>query len=218
MNTPDTSKPASSTRPTITVVGQGQTSAAPDSLVFRIHLKETRSIAYDAELALKDRRKAVREALESIGVDPRDLRSEGGAAVFPDYRYTRDSFEFIGFQAKEDILLRAPLGTICQTDVLTVLTPVSGNSYIRITHELSDPEPIRLRALAAAVEDARKKATIIAEAAGATLGDLVRLSHPPGKEGGQRVLSESMSGSDDFSPEDQFEEAEVEAIWALRFE
>jgi len=217
MNAPDPSKLPSSAYPTVIVIGQGRASASPDYLVLRVRLTETRSVAYDAELALKDRRKAVREALESIGVDPQDLRSEGAAAVFPDYQYNRDSYEFIGFQAKEDIVLRASLGQLSQTDLLTVLTPVSGDSYIRVTHELSNSEPIRLRALAAAVEDARKKATVIAEAAGASLGDLIKLSYPPSKQGEQRVFSESLRDTDDFLPEDQFEEAEVEASWTLKF-
>lgn len=216
MNDPNKTTLPAANRPTVTVVGQGRISAPPDVLVLHVRLKETRNIAYDAEMALKERRRSVREALESIGVEPQDMRNEGGASVCPDYRYNRDSFEFMGFKASEDIVLRMPLDKILQTDLLTALTPVNGKSYIQVTHELSNPGPIRLRALAAAVADARKKASVIAEAAGASLGDLIRLTHPPTSENGQGIHYAALKDSDAFSPEDQFEEAEIEAVWALQ--
>lgn len=204
----------SSTPSTVTVIGFGRTSVTPDLLVLRLSINETRSVPYDAELALKERRKRIREAFDSIDLDPSYLRSEGGAAVFPVYKFTRDGSEFIGFRATENVVVRMPLNAIAQTDLLTVLTPVSGDSRIQIDYEASDPASARLGALAAAVGDARKNADVIAEAAGASLGDLLRITHPPHADA-HNFEVHAMKADEDFAPDEQFETAKVEAVWAL---
>ena len=161
--------------PTITVQGIGRVEVDADragvSLGVRVVSKEVQS----AQSQVNDEIAAIVEALKAKGVDAKDI-STNGIGIYPNYGYeSYDENESItGYTAYNNIYVKL-------TDVNNVGAYIDAafaagaNSLDYVEFSAADTDEAARQALTLAVESAREKAQILAEAAGMKLGDILEI-------------------------------------------
>ena len=167
----------------ISVTGTGEVSAAPDMSIITLGVAAEAPVASDALAETSRQMQAILAALEAAGVAPGDVQTSG-LSLQPLYRDRGvEPVTEAGFQAlnRVTVTLRdiAATGTI-----LDLLVRESGANRIDgVRFGLSDPRPLEDAARRLAVEEARRKAELFAEAAGVTLGPVMGLVEQGGGGG-----------------------------------
>lgn len=160
----------------IVVSGQGRVSAQPDMAVIRIGIRREARAAADALGAAADAVASVLSELEKAGIATRDIQT-ATVTLTPNYRYSNDGSppRFLGYVSGSDLTVRIRaldrLGAVLDAVATDGATSFSGPSF-----QVADPAPLEDDALAAAVADAARKAAVMADAAGVTLGAVVDMT------------------------------------------
>lgn len=165
---------------TISVAGEGQSTAKPDMAAIRLGVSKDATSASDAVAAMSTDMARVLAALKAAGIADIDLQTSG---LSLNERYSRPDANgnatLVGFTASSDLTVRvrdlAKLGGILDTVVQTGANRLSGISF-----GLRDPGPATDAARRAAVADGIARARLYAVAAGVTLGPLLSLSEGGG--------------------------------------
>jgi uncharacterized protein len=167
-----------SPRRTLTVRGRGVASADPDLVVLSFNIVG-RDPSYSAAVENLNRRvEALRADLEVAGVERSRLKTTG-FDVEEQRRYDRDRKEhvFVGYEASHGLQLELPLEKELLNDVLGRMARSASEASVDVSFDVSDRKGLRRRAMRAAVEDAQESAQVLAEASGATLGEMVMLDY-----------------------------------------
>jgi uncharacterized protein YggE len=154
--------------PTLTVVGEGVATATPDLAVVGVGVVTQAPRAADA---LTQNSKATAEVISAIkeaGIEPRDVQTSR-VALRPQYSQpsqgSREAAKIVGYEANNSLSIRVraldKLGV-----VLDRLVTVGANQIRAIELTVAEPAPLRDKARVAAMRDARRKADMLAEAAG----------------------------------------------------
>lgn len=164
----------------IAVRGEGRATAAPDLATLNLTVLR---VADTAEAALDQSNEAagaVLGAMEGFGIEARD-RQTSGFSITPQYRYenredgTSAPPQIVGYEARNSLTVRvrdlARLG-----EILDRAVSLGVNQGGDIAFSVEDPTALRNDARRQAVERARDSATTLAEAAGVTLGRVVRIT------------------------------------------
>lgn len=162
----------------ITMEGQGNVTVSPDVGVISASVV---TAAKTTEKALGDNNDLIAKviaAMKQQGVEARDIRTNG-FNIFPRYeqsdRNSNTQPAIAGYEVRNGIEVKvrdlAKLG-----DLLTIAVKAGANSVDGIRFEVSNPEEKLDEARKKAVEAARHKAEIFAEAAGVTLGSIVSIT------------------------------------------
>ncbi|MFN2602353.1 MAG: SIMPL domain-containing protein [Gemmatimonadaceae bacterium] len=156
--------------PEIATTGRGEVRVAPDKAILNVGI-ETRSGSANA--AVGDNASRVLKtiaSLRSAGVDSARITT-GGYSLGPDY----DKNKQIGFIARNnlrvEVLRITDVGKLIDAALSGGATQVYNIQFVR-----ADSKEARRSALALAVEDARRDAEVLAQAAGGTLGKLISLT------------------------------------------
>ena len=164
---------------TVTVSGIGRASVTPDRFSFNVGV-HTVAASVDAALTENNARVAsVIAALKKAGATDKDIQTSG-FTIFPQQDYQQGKLPTIlGYQVQNTITVRrsqiGEAGKLLQVAVNAGVNTSSGLQF-----EVSDPARGRDQALTAAFTDAKAKATLLAQAAGRSLGRALSIS-----EGGQ---------------------------------
>ncbi|TNC70860.1 SIMPL domain-containing protein [Rubellimicrobium roseum] len=164
----------------IQVVGEGRATAAPDMARVSLGVSHQAATAGEAMAAMSEGTAAVLARLGTEGVSQVDIQT-GQLMLEPSYNYnTPDGQpEMTGFIATQflDVTIRdiGALGAVLDAVVADGANRINGISF-----DLTNPRPVTDEARRAAVDDARARAELYAEAAGVTLGDLVAISETGG--------------------------------------
>ena len=159
----------------ITVSGEGTVSAVPDmaTVVLAVVTEDAQAMtALDANSATMGK---LIKSLEALGVTKKELRTNM-FHVSPKYVYAKDQEpRLVGYTVSNSLTV-----TICQTDTLgKVLDSAVRNGANRVesmSWGFKDPQKLLDTARTTAVLDAKRKATLMANTAGSTLGTLVSIS------------------------------------------
>jgi uncharacterized protein YggE len=170
--------------PRITVTGEGRAEAVPDLAVVTIGVTTGADTAAAALAENSARLTAVLDRLRAAGVADRDLQTSG-LSLGPRYDYGDNRPpRIVGYEATNNLAVRVRaldrLGAILDAAVADGANTLGGLAF-----SLSDPQGARDAALAAAVAEARRKAAIIAEAAGVRLGPVLSISEQVAYQGPQ---------------------------------
>lgn len=163
---------------TLTVTGRGTASADPDLTVLSFGVVG-RDPSYSASVEdLNGRVEALREDLEAAGVERTRLKTTS-FDVRDDRRYDRDTDKhiFVGYEASHRLRLELPFDKELLNSVLTRVAQSASEAAVTISFDVSDKESLRREAMRAAVADARESARTLAEASGATLGEILRIDY-----------------------------------------
>jgi uncharacterized protein len=168
---PQLGRSATAPAKTIAVSGHGTVTTVPDRASFDFTV-ETRAATATAALARNgDTAAALAQAARNAGVAPADLRTSQ-VSLAP--QTNEDGTQVVGYVASTTVTAKTTLekaGPLVDAAVKAGATGVSGPNLSR-----SDSDALYRDALAAAVADARQKATALAAAGGLTLGEIESLS------------------------------------------
>jgi uncharacterized protein YggE len=161
----------------IRVRGRGELDASPDLvvLVFQVRGRATEYATAIARAAVQV--EGLRASLEAQGVRAAALKTTGFAV---DTEYDRDSEErtLVGYMASHSLRLELSRDADAGA-VLDTVAEAAPGVELRVSFEIVDRRGFRQRLLAAAVEDARRNAETIAEAAGVRLGSIASIEYGP---------------------------------------
>jgi len=149
---------------TIKVTGKGRLKVRPDTIRIIITLNAALS-------ALGFESSDIRTLSFSINPVQEGYQTEDGA-----WRSRLLGFEYI-----HSMKIEFPIDADRLGQVMYVLAHITGTPDFRIEYTLADPESAKSELLERAVADSRRKAQILAEAAGVALGELVNIDYSWGE-------------------------------------
>jgi len=206
--------------PYLHVTGEGRVSAAPDMATIRLGVEAEAVSPSEAVDAMAAPMSDLLEQLAEDGVEAADIQTST-LSLRPVYANRDQPLEegprITGYTASSTVTVSVR----ALDDLSAVLDGAVGagtNRLDGLSYGLLDPAPVRDAALAAAVEDGLRKAAVLAEAAGLTIGAPLAVveqggSRPPGP-----VMMEmaSMDRSIPTAPGSLEVTAQVELRFAIR--
>ena len=174
--------PALAQEGTITVVGMGEVSAAPDTAFVMSGVTTQGATAREALDANNQAMTALIETLKAAGIEERDIQTSG-FSVTPNYVYTdaRDANGYTlppkinGYSVFNNVNVRvrdiADLGAVLDQQVTVGANTISG-----VTFSVDDPSKLLDEARKLAFADAKARAEIYAATAGVELDKIRAIS------------------------------------------
>lgn len=164
--------------PQISVTGQGKAEAAPDMATITLGVTSEAEEAAAAMAETSSRVAEVLERLREAGIEARDLQTSG-LNMQPRWHYPDGSDgsepRITGFIATNMVTVRVrdleSLGP-----VLDDVIQGGANTLHGLTFGMQEPQPVEDDARRDAVADAQRKAELLAEAAGVTLGPILSIT------------------------------------------
>lgn len=159
----------------VTVSGTGRATVTPDRFSFTAGV-QTVSKTVDEAVAENNRRtSAAIAALKKAGAADKDIQTSN-FSIYPQQDYSQGSLpRILGYQVSNNITVRSD--KIADAGkYLGVAINAGVNTASAINFEVSDPARGRDQGLRAAFDDARAKATLLAQSAGRTLGRAIMIS------------------------------------------
>lgn len=155
---------------TISVSGTGRVTLQPDRYTFTVGVQTQAATVEDAVSENNSRVAAVVAALKKAGAADADVRTSG-FSIYPQQDYSQQGKppRVVGYQVTNNITVTrkqaSDAGRLLQAAINAGVNTASSLSF-----DVSDPRRGRDEGLRAAFDDARAKASILAAAAGRTLG------------------------------------------------
>jgi uncharacterized protein len=159
----------------VTVSGIGRANVTPDRFTFSVGVQTVGATVDDAVAENNRKVAAVIAALKKAGAQDKDIQT-GQFSIYPQQDYQQGKLpRILGYQVSNNINVRSEkVGDAGR--LLGVAVSAGVNHSSGINFEVSDPARGRDQGLRAAFDDARAKATLLAQAAGRTLGRAVTIS------------------------------------------
>jgi len=164
---PDLAGGASQPSGGITITGTGSVQSVPDKAEFSLGVDSTGPTAREALAANSERMRRVLAALFAAGVAKGDVQTQDVSVSrsYPDNGYSADNTVSVTIN---DL---AKAGSI-----LDAATNAGANNVYGPTLTRSDQDELQAKALRAAVDGARAKARVLADAAGVQLGSVTSIA------------------------------------------
>ena len=179
----------------ITVTGEATVEATPDMATVSLGVTTDGATAAEAMAANTKALQAVIDRLKAAGIEDRDLQTSN-LTLNPNWvGYDSGSTPKIaGYVASNMLNVRVralnSLGTVLDASIADGANTLNG-----ITFDLSAPRPAQDEARKAAVEDAKARATLLVEAAGASLGKIVSITENAGYGSGMPMFRAEASAA-----------------------
>jgi len=215
---------------TITANGQSSVKAVPNLITVNFQIKtsgQTAKEAKDANFAILDK---LNSAMVEAGVNESDVKT-ADFSVYQDYSWENGKQVFLGYKATQSITIE--LGTN-NTELVSVIDKgIDANatlSYINFGLTKDSENALKAEAIKLASEDAKTKATAMAEGLGKKLGSLVSVSdsnvnyypypmyaNSDASASGMMVKSEALSAvSQNINPQEQDITGTVSVVYKIR--
>ena len=164
---------------TISVTGTGRANVTPDRVTFTVGVQ---TVAATVDQAVNENNRkvaAVIAALKAAGASDQQIQTSN-FSIWPQQDHQQGKLpQILGYQVSNTITVRrenvTDAGRLMQAAVNAGVNTSSGLQF-----EVTDPARGREGALQAAYADARAKATLLAQAAGRTLGRAVTIAEGAG--------------------------------------
>lgn len=173
--------------PRISMSGEGSVAAAPDMATIRLGVASQAATAAEALRANTTDLAKVLEDLKTLGMEPRDMQTSG-LRLNPVWDHSKEGSAPVisGYEANNGLTLRVrDLSRLGET--LDRAVQMGANTFDGLSFDLVDSQALADEARALAVADARRRAELIATAAGVRLGRILSI-----EEGdGARVVMQS---------------------------
>jgi uncharacterized protein YggE len=155
----------------ITVTGVGTVTSVPDEAAFTIGVQTQGSTAREALAANSEQMRRVIDAVRAAGVDKNDIKTQD-VSVSANYV---DEGRIDGYSARNSVLVT--IRNLSKAGpILDAASNAGANEVYGPTLSRSDEDKLQEKALRSAVEDARTKAQVLADAAGVQLGRVTAIS------------------------------------------
>jgi len=159
----------------VTVSGTGRASLTPDRFTFTVGVQSVAPTVDDAVSENNKRVQSVLTALKRAGAADKDIQTSN-FNIWPQQEYAEGRLpRILGYQVSNSVTVRSTkIGDAGR--LLGVAIAAGVNTASGINFEVADPARGREQGLRAAFDDAKAKATLLAQAAGRTLGPAVYIS------------------------------------------
>lgn len=163
----------------LTVAGHGQATTQPDLATINLGVSTRAATAAEAMTQNAGAQAKVIETLKAEGIEARDIQTAGlNLTPMMDYSDNGQPPKLTGYAAQNSVTVRvrdiAGLGVVLDKLIASGANEISGIAFSREDMTATEDE-----ARSKAVADARRRAEIMAEAAGMKLGPLMALSDVP---------------------------------------
>ncbi len=160
---------------TLTMNGEGEVRAAPDSVTLSAGVTSLAPSAAAALAANTTRMQSVFSALKKLGVADKDMQTSN-FSVSPQMSDANNQPPHVtGYQVNNDVMVRlddvSKLGA-----ALDALVTAGANRMNSVAFAIKDSAPLLTEARGQAVADARSRAETYAKAAGVSLGPILSIS------------------------------------------
>ncbi|MHB1315428.1 MAG: SIMPL domain-containing protein [Christensenellales bacterium] len=161
------------TVPTLSVTGTGEMDVKPDMATLNLGFNITKPTAEEATKLASDTVDQIKAKLTALGVKEDDMQTTN-LYIYPEYEYNEkgESKGIVGYRASNMLEVKVRDLTIVGTVIDSAVQAGANTSY-GISFGLADPLTHQSETLKLAVENAKKKAGVLAEAAGKKLGDIL---------------------------------------------
>lgn len=204
---------------TLTVVGRGAVRVQPDLATVNLGIDIVRPALPDALTAANTQMEAIIAAARAAGVAENDIQTTSFyVSVLRSYDPTGNPSEITGFQVSNQVSVTVRDLTKV-SDVLADAVAAGANAIYGITFSLADPTGAAMEARRLAVEDARARAEVLADATGQPLGriaSLTEVSSPYGPP--SPLLASGAEGAAGYAPPIQGGTVEVVVQVEVTFE
>ena len=205
---------------TVTVSATGSVLAAPDEATIATGVTSEAKTARDALTKNTEAMKKVIEELKSQGVEAKDIQTTQ-FNVEPVYVYPKEGQppSVTGYRVNNMLGVRVrnldKLG-----GVLDQLVTAGANQMTGISCDVSKAETVKDDARKAAMENAKRRAQLLATAAGAEVGEVLQISEETSQQGPRPVVfakqRAAMAESVPVERGEQELEARVTVTWKLK--
>jgi uncharacterized protein YggE len=160
----------------ITVTGSGKVSIAPDLATISVGVSTVNATAAKAQAAASTAMSRIIAALKKVGIADADLATRS-ISLYPQYDSgsSGGAPRVTGYQAGQTLSVKVrhveQAGAVIDAAVAAGANQLGGISF-----SVADPAAAADQARQLAVADARKRAQVLAQAAGVTLGDVLTIT------------------------------------------
>lgn len=188
--TPETNVtvPSGDTATGITVSGEGKVTVRPDIALVNVGVEVTAPTVAEARAQAAEAMQRLQDAVKAAGVQDADIRTQY-FNIYPQYVYSENEAPRIAaFTVNNQVELKVR-DIDAASEVLDSAIEAGGDA-VRvngISFTVEDPESFLADARRVAIENAKERAQVLADAAGVTLG-------------AARSISESSSGGEIYPP------------------
>jgi uncharacterized protein len=160
------------------VGGFAKVSVEPDTVVISFNLLEMRKEYKDCIEALNRRTASLRSDFEAVGCRSNALKTiDIKIGQKTHYDEKKKSHTLSGYLGSHKLYLEFPLDKDLLNEVLKRIPQGPSQANLQILFTVGDKEPLKQAALAEAVKSAKRNAQFIAEAAGITLGKIMKIDY-----------------------------------------
>jgi hypothetical protein len=201
----------------ITVVGQGEVKGKPDTATVQIGVDTEAPTAQEALNQNTAQTQAVQAKLKELGIAEKDMQTSN-FSIFP--AYDADGQRVTGYRVSN--MVSVTIRNLDQTGILLdQVVQVGANSVYGISFSVDDPKVLFDQAREAAMQDAKERATKLAQAGGASIGDVLVITENIGAESPIPLAMPAMAEAADraavpVQPGEQSFNLSVQVTYALR--
>ena len=203
---------------TVTVSATGEAGAEPDMARVSSGVTSEADTAREALSRNSAAMKKLIAGMKSAGVDAKDIQTSS-FHIEPRYANPREGQTPVinGYRVTNQVEIRArnldKLG-----DLLDSLVTLGANQMSGLSFEVSKAETLRDEARRSAIANALRRAKLYAEAAGATVGEVIAISEDAGVQGPRpyAMARTAMAESVPIERGTETLEARVTVTWALK--
>lgn len=182
----------------ISINGKAKLSARPDLIKVILDI-ENKNECYDTliEHGNFDISRLV-DAFKDIGFKKRDLKTKSFVITSDYENYTDENNNykrrFVGYKSDQKLFIEFDFNLKRLSEVIEAIRLSKVQPHIEFEFGMKDVESLKNKVIAKAVQDAKEKAKILADAGDLSLGDIVRIDYNISKfETMPRVKMETMS-------------------------
>ena len=165
---------------TLSVTGNGTVLVESDLAIVTVGVQETSKDVLAAQSTVNEKIAAIKQALLDAGVQESEINTDS-INIYANYDYSDNTEVIVGYTARNSLSVRTTdmdnVGSLIDAAFVA-----GANTLDNVQFTVQDDTQAREQALTMAVEDARRKADVLASAAGLQVASIERIS-----EGGVSV-------------------------------
>lgn len=165
---------------TLSVTGNGTVLVESDLAIVTVGVQETSKDVLEAQSTVNEKIAAIKQALLDAGVEESSINTDS-INIYANYDYSDNTEVIVGYTARNSLSVRTTdmdnVGSL-----IDAAFAAGANTLDNVQFTVQDDTQAREQALTMAVEDARRKADVLASAAGLQVASIESIS-----EGGVSV-------------------------------
>ena len=165
---------------TLSVTGNGTVLVESDLAIVTVGVQETSKDVLEAQSTVNEKIAAIKQALLDAGVEDSEINTDS-INIYANYDYSDNTEVIVGYTARNSLSVRTTdmdnVGSL-----IDAAFAAGANTLDNVQFTVQDDTQAREQALTMAVEDARRKADVLASAAGLQVASIESIS-----EGGVSV-------------------------------